>query len=289
MTTAVATRSFPVRALRGAADLVVGGLLCTTPVTAVVALGWVTRQTGGAGAGWVLGPRGSGTAGRLLGGLAANIRAGVMTLAGLLAWTLPFTLVWLLAWWAGWENSFNKGYEQAWVGPALFLAAILLSLPALTLLPHAAAHAALDRRLAAFFELRRVLARARAAGWRGLWLALLSVLAALPLFAFTALPAFVEGFIPGFAALPLEQQVEAGQLIGLAAALYSFAALWFLRHRAVRIAPRSTAPRRLAPIWLALSALVWAALPVLILVAQFVNYAPHRWLTHPLMLLPWPG
>jgi hypothetical protein len=289
MTAAGGAWSRPRGARRGVADLVVGGLLCATPVTAVIALGWIARKTGGARPGWILGPRGSGAAGRLLGGLAANIRTGVMTLAGLLAWTLPFTLIWLLAWWAGWENSFNKGYEQAWVGPTLFIAATLLSLPALTLLPHAAAHAALEGRLSAFFELRRILGRARAAGWRGLGLALLSVLAALPLFAFTALPAFVEGFLPAFAALPLEQQVEAGQMIGLAAALYSFAALWFLRHRAVRIARRAPAARRLAPVWLALSALAWAALPVLILVAQFVNYAPHRWLTHPLMLLPWPG
>lgn len=295
MTQATLARpSVPARALRRLADLAVGGLLCTGPVTAVIALGWITRQADalakdGPRPGWVLGARGSGAAGRLLGGLAANIRAGVTTLAGLLVWTLPFTALWLFAWWAGWENSFNKGYEQAWIGPSLFLLGLLLSLPLLTLLPHAVTHAAAEGRLAAFFHLRSIWRQTLASGWRGLRLAVLSVLAALPLFAATGAPVFIESLMPGFAALPLQNQIATGQTITLAAAGYAFAALWFLRLHAMRIAVRGDRPGRLSFLWPVLSALVWAALPVLILVAQFLTYAPHRWLTHPFFLLPWPG
>jgi len=85
--------------------------------------------------GWVMGPRGAGLVVRLLGGLGANVSAGVRMLAGLAIWTLPFTILWLGAWWAGWENSLNKGYEQAQIGPAVFLAGTILALPLLTLLP----------------------------------------------------------------------------------------------------------------------------------------------------------
>ena len=114
---------------------VIGTVLCTGPVTAVIALGWLTRRQGhfardrfGAaeeGPGWLFGPREvngrpTGRLARAVGGLAANIRSGLMALSALLAWTLPFTLLWLGAWWAGWENSFNKGYEQAFVGPSVF-------------------------------------------------------------------------------------------------------------------------------------------------------------------------
>ena len=282
------------RLLRGVVDLAVGGLLCATPVTSVVALGWIARwmaavQHGGTRPGWVLGPRGAGLVVRLLGGLGANIAAGVRMLAGLAIWTLPFTALWLGAWWAGWENSFNKGYEQAAVGPATFLLGMVLALPLLTLLPYAVAHAASEGRLAAFFALPRILRLARGAGWRGLVLAVLSLVAALPLFGFAVLPVFVPEIVPGFATLPAVEQSGIADLLHLTAAGYAFAALWLLRHRAARICARDREPGRLSVVWLVLSAAVWGGLVVLIVVGQFMNYNAVRWITHPLYLLPWPG
>ena len=282
------------RLMRGIVDLAVGGLLCATPVTAVVALGWIARwmaaiHHGAVRPGWVMGPRGTGLVVRVLGGLGANIRTGVRMLAGLAVWTLPFTVLWLGAWWAGWENSFNKGYEQAAVGPAVFLAGTVLALPLLTLLPYAVAHAAAAGRLAAFFALTRILHLARGAGWRGLVLAVLSVIVAVPLFGFTALPVFVEEIVPGFATLPPDDQTAYADLLHLTAAIYAFAALWFLRHRAALLCARDRGPGRLATLWLVLSGAVWAGLMVLIVVGQFMNYNAVRWITHPLYLLPWPG
>lgn len=282
------------RLLRGVLDLAVGGLLCATPVTAVVALGWIARwmaavHHGGARPGWVMGPRGAGVTVRLLGGLGANIAAGMRMLAGLAVWTLPFTALWLGAWWAGWDNSFNKGYEQAAVGPAIFLLGIVLALPLLTLLPYAVAHAAAEGRIGAFFALHRILRLARGAGWRGLVLAVLSLVAAVPLFGFAVLPVFVEEIVPGFATLPLAEQTVFADLFNLATAGYAFAALWLLRHRVARICVRDRAPGGLSVVWLALSGVVWGGLVVLIVVGQFMNYNAVRWITHPLYLLPWPG
>ena len=282
------------RLARGVLDLAVGGLLCATPVTSVVALGWIARwmaavHHGAPRPGWVMGPRGAGLVVRLLGGLGANVSAGVRMLAGLAIWTLPFTILWLGAWWAGWENSFNKGYEQAQIGPLVFLAGTILALPLLTLLPYAVAHASAEGRLSGFLDLRRILHLTRGAGWRGVMLAMLSVSAAVPLFGLVALPVFVENIVPGFATLPPTDQAGIADLFQLAAAVYAFAALWFLRHLAARICQRDRPPGRLSPLWLGLSGVVWAGLPVLILVGQFINYAGARWITHPLYLLPWPG
>jgi hypothetical protein len=288
MTALAARRPLPLRLIRRLFDLALGGLLCLTPVTSIIALGWIGRRIAG-DQGWWLGPQGRGAVPRLFGGLAANIRSGLRLAMGLSLWTLPVTLAWAGAWWAGWDNSFNKGYEQAAVGPAVFLAAWVLSLPVLAMLPFAFVHGATERRLAAFLDLPRIARMARAAGWRGTALAVLSVTAALPLFAATALPVFVEDLVPGFATLPPEAQAQVGTRIDLAAALWSFAALWALRSLAARIAARTTSPGRMTSFWLIPTALVWAALPALVTFGQFMAFAPHRWVFHPLILLPWPG
>jgi len=273
-------------------------------VTSVIALGWLTRvmaatiarRTGGAVApvGWLLCPRGQGAVTRLLGGLGANIRAGVLTLAGLALLTLPFTVAWLGAWWAGWENSFNKGYEQASVGPLAWAAATAVALPVLAHLPIALAHWAHEGRFGAFFEVRRIRQIFAAAGWRAVWLAVLSALAVVPFFGLRGLPVFVEGVVPGFATMTPESQAQVAQGFDLLGAALAFGILLFLRQRAAVIYARAVgadrAPSRAGrALWLMLAMLIWLALPVAIVFGQFLNYAPALWLTHPLFLLPWAG
>ena len=296
--------ALPGRLLGLVRDMVVGTLLCLTPVTSVIALGWLTRvmaatiarRTGGPGApvGWLLGPRGQGAVTRLLGGLGANIRAGVLTLAGLALLTLPFTVAWLGAWWAGWENSFNKGYEQASVGPLAWAAATAVALPVLAHLPIALAHWAHEGRFGAFFEVRRIRQIFAAAGWRAVWLAVLSALAVVPFFGLRGLPVFVEGFVPGFATMTPEAQAQVAQGFDLLGAALAFGILLFLRRRAAVIYARAVggtrAPSRTGRVLgLMLAMLIWLALPVAIVFGQFLNYAPALWLTHPLFLLPWAG
>ena len=146
-------------------DLIVGTLLCLSPITSILALGWIIRRmhlsirrrNGDAGAvpGWILGERGSGWLGRLIGGLAANIRVGLSGALSLGLVSLLFTLPWLLAWWAGWDNSFNKGYEQAWAGPALFFTGIGAYLFVMLHLPMALAHQAATGTLAGAVRMAR--------------------------------------------------------------------------------------------------------------------------------------
>ena len=278
---------WPWRAVVLARDLGVGALLCLTPVTALLALGWIARRTGGeAQPGWVMGPRGAGWVARMAGGFGANIRAGVVTATGLAVWTLPFAGVWALAWWAGWDNSFNKGYEQAAVGPMLWFAALAVALPVLTVLPFAVAQGG----LAPFGAPRRAAALAVAAGWRTAGVGMLAAVLGLPYLALRGMPVFVEEFVPGFATMTPDDQAGVARAFALAGGVWAFAAVWALR-RAGRWALAGARPGRrwLAPLWLLLAAAGWAVVVAQLLVAQFLNHDFALWVTHPFWLLPWAG
>lgn len=328
MTTTAATPviiRLPMRLIGLLRDLIVGTLLCLTPLTAPIALGWLTRRMGAkvhgrwgkptARPGWLLGPRNRGWTVRLLGGFAANIRNGVITAAGLAALSLPFTVLWLGAWWAGWENSFNKGYEQAAVGPAVWFLGTLVALPILAHLPVALAHAAAERRFAAFFEWRRIRSIVASSGWRVASLALMSVVFCVPFFGLRAIPVFIEGFVPGFSRMTAEAQADIAGLFDISGAAVAFALVLFLRQRAAviyavaaphaasgrfaylwvghmaqSIEPVGRSPSRVAAtLWLVAACVIWFGLPALMVLGQFMNYDPVLWLTHPVFLLPWAG
>ena len=307
----------------------VGTLLCTGPVTSVIALGWLVRRSGhlsrdrfGVPAeppGWLLGPRE--TAGRpasrvnrALGGLGANIRAGVLALAALLAWTLPFTLLWLGAWWAGWENSFNKGYEQAFVGPSVFLLGALLAALVLPTLPLMLAHMAAEDRLSAAFELRRLRGLAVAAGWRVPALTFMGVLVALPFAAARGLITTATDWAPWIADLPPDDLAALQGRITLALSAMAFLGMWMLRALAAKAystsAPRAAAlrpglwdgshaaeaalptrprSRVVSTLWYGLAMGLTFALSFLMLAGQFLDYGWWRWLFHPVLTLPWAG
>ncbi|HLQ18187.1 MAG TPA: hypothetical protein VK146_04335, partial [Tabrizicola sp.] len=240
----------------------IGILLCTGPVTALIALGWLTRRQGhlardrfGAAEetpGWLLGPREAdgrptGRLARAMGGLAANIRTGLLGLTACFAWTLPFTLLWLGAWWAGWENSFNKGYEQAFVGPAVFLLGGLLAALILPALPLVLAHLATEDRLSAAFELRRLRGLVAQAGWRVPALAILSTLFAFPFFAARGLITTAGDWAPWTQDLTADQAASLRGQITLALAAVAYLTAWILRALAARTyavaAPRAAGLR----------------------------------------------
>ena len=306
-------------------DLLVGTLLCISPLTAIIALGWQVRRMNATirrrwgepvdRTGWLLGSRNGGWTALALGGLAANIRCGIMGLAGLAILSFPFTMLWLGAWWAGWENSFNKGYEQAAVGPLVWFLGAFVALPILAHLPFSLAHAAFERRLGAFFEYRRIRSIVASAGWRVAWLALISVVLSLPFFGLRAIPVFIEDVVPSFTDLTPERQLQIAQWFDLVGAALAFTLVLFLRQRAAVIyalaAPRAAAGRfahlwighaaqDVVPVgraptqvvsafWLIVVCVVWFGLPALVVVGQFMNYDPLLWLTHPVFLLPWLG
>ena len=326
-------------------------LLALHPLTAILVLGWLVRlmqreiaitivRQGQGGSrrdaverlaaeddlavfakwpGWLAGSMPNASwIGRVFGGFADNIRAGLAAGLALLLATLPFTALLLLSWWAGWENSFNKGYEQAWAGPAIALAGIVIGLFVLIHLPMALAHFAAERRISAIFELDTIRAAIRAQRWRYLWLAILAVIAALPIAAAQILPVFIESWRPGFADMPEEVIKRAALWWHLLPTVYLILVLIFLRRaqarcyaRAAMAYPPERAPfcrsvaRKIAHASAAhlhdppkrgwagaiiptlLLTAVWFAFIAQIYIAQFANHAWWNWGNHPLIGLPW--
>ena len=333
----------------------IGVLLCLTPFSSVIVLGWLMRtmrreaaitlirRAAGLRRGAALqrlrsSPRlaglakppnwfTSGTQGegsrlqRSFGGLRKNVELGVSTIASLCVAVVPFGLLLLLGWWAGWDNSFNKGYEQAWVGPLIAWIGIFLALIALSYLPMGLAHQASEGRLRGFFEIKQVRALTAYVGWRYVGLALLYLICALPIFALRSMPVFIENIYPGFAELDAEGLVQFENRYRLLAACYVFAAVVFLRKRAARVyagaalralsageswAKGTFACRLLSELTVepktapmpkpgrfkrlsssAVRLLVWFGLIVLIVVGQFLNHSWVFWVSYPLIALPW--
>lgn len=309
------------RLLGALRTLIFGTFLCTTPVTAIVVLGWLMRcmrwQAGTRAAArpsWVLGARGAGWLGRLVGGFAASVREGVLATVSLLLATMPFSMIWLLSWWAGWENSFSKGYEQAWVGPTLGMTGVVLFCLTMIWLPMALVHQAVQNRALALFEWRKVRSVVRHTRGDYLFFAIVSVVMTLPLFGNRALVVFASDLIPGFDSMSAEQTASIASLITLLTAGYVFVSLVVLRGWSARIYARAVGRALAGPeaeLWrdspLSISAngarswklthwvraillaVIWFGLTAQIFVGQFMNHDWHLWVTHPFTLLPWAG
>jgi hypothetical protein len=228
---------------------------------------------------------------------------------------LPFGTILLVSWWAGWENSFNKGYEQAWVGPVLALVGIALAMFTLVHLPMALAHHAAEQRVGAIWEvglIRQLIGRVR---WRYLMLTLVTVVLSGPIFLLQILPTFVENISPELStASPAEIEAFVFRYYG-AATLYLVLALFVLRRWAARLYTRAALlhrsnelqfirqvteeleqqemPLRPAPgrfggiIAGVLMLAAWLAFLASLYVAQFANYAWWNWISLPLTGLPW--
>ncbi len=306
-------------------DVLFGTLAGLTALGSILSLGWLMRHMRmvsfrAAGLpverpGWVLGSMGSGFFSRLLGGLSANIREGIMGAFSLAIASFPFGIIWLLSWWAGWENSFSKGYEQAFVGPILGLTGVAIFCFTMIWLPMALAHQAVENRAFSFFEWRMVRSAVRHTGWGSLALAFTTVFFALPIFASRGLIVFASNIVPGFDTIsPEEAEALAGQIL-VAKSLYAFVALVILRGWAARLYANAVARALVGPDaglwedsplsngvkggrrawklthWMrgAILPIIWFGLAAQIYVAQFLNHDWHLWLTHPMWLLPWPG
>ncbi|MGI9514332.1 MAG: hypothetical protein ACR2OL_15630 [Anderseniella sp.] len=320
-------------------NIVVAVIMCLTPFTAVVVLGWIIRlmrreivievarhsRSNGkrntsrkAAVATVSALPQLAHAARFPGwlrGLRDTAKSSLKATIAISLVILPFGAILLLSWWAGWENSFNKGYEQAWVGPALAMIGIALAVFALVHLPMALAHHAAEQRVGAIWSIgliRRLIGRVR---WRYLMLTLATVLLSAPLFVLQIFPTFVESAYPGLAsASPAEIEAFALRYYG-AATIYLVFALFILRRWAARLYARAallhqsnelrfvhqvadaldrpTAPARPAPgrIGGVISGLLmfasWLAFVAALYVAQFANHAWWNWINSPLTGLPW--
>jgi hypothetical protein len=92
-----------------------------------------------------------------------NVRYGLTGLFATYLLTGWGCLLMVFGWEFGWDNSFNKGYELAWVGPTMFFSGVLLLALTLFYVPMAQAHQAATGQVWAFFDFRfvRRLVRAR--------------------------------------------------------------------------------------------------------------------------------
>src|SRR5207247_5070505 len=99
-------------------------------------------------------------------------------------------LLMLFSWEFGWLNSFNKGYEQALIGPLTGLLGIFIFIAAMFYVPMAQVHQAVTGDFRAFFDIRFVwrLIRARLSAY--VILAALIALISLPLEILKTAPGF---------------------------------------------------------------------------------------------------
>ncbi len=88
--------------------------------------------------------------------LRKNLRLGVQAILTTWTLTLPGCVLWAFAWYDGWNNSFNKGYEQAAVGPLVFILGMALFIAAMFYVPMAQARFASTGNWRSFFEFRFV-------------------------------------------------------------------------------------------------------------------------------------
>lgn len=252
---------------------VIGTLLCLSPLTSIVAAGWLYRYmaratakrwyvlSGGAKRGpgfdgfmraepatrhlatwpnWMVNDGGWSAAGEghgriaasvsaLFGAAWANFRTGVAVLLNTWVLTLPAGALWLLAWWGGWENSFNKGYEQHWVGPTVFILGSIFFALAMWYLPFAQARQAITGNWRSFYDYRmiRILVRER---WLScLGLAILFALASIAVMGLKVLPLRLDGIIGDYSTMSEADLRDLGGRYFTAATAILFAILIFLR------------------------------------------------------------
>ena len=158
----------------------------------------------------------------LVASLWQNLKLGTQGILNVWLFTLPGCLLMFFGWYDGWNNSFNKGYEQAVVGPGISLLGIALLIGALFYVPMAQARQAVTGEWRRFYDFRLVWTLARRMWFGCLGLAVLYAALMLPIMVLGFLPMFFPQ-LPGAAA-----EVSPGQAVaGLKTYFFWCAALVF--------------------------------------------------------------
>lgn len=263
----------------------------------------------------------------LFGSLWLNAKAGVRALVPVAIVMAPVSALLLFSWWSGWENSFNKGYEQAWVGPTIAFIGIAYFVVAMTLVPLAEMRQAVNNSWRAFFDfafLRRA-AREVRLGLIGLAVLFMTAgfvvavlkVAPLPLGNAIERPADTERLLQQYPLLVAAILFPLYLMLRLAAArVYAKAATRIAakggaetlaaRERALierlaldgGAAPKRGALARVAAgtsslaagvVASALMFALWFGLVGELYVSQFLVHDWTHWAFHPLVQLPWVG
>jgi hypothetical protein len=171
----------------------------------------------------------------LAGSLVRNSKLGWQGILNTWLLTLPAGALWLFAWHFGWDNSFNKGYEQFWVGPALGWMGIMAFIAVMFYLPMAQARQSATGHWKSFFQFALIWRLVRQRWIANLGLAILYAAVSMPLMLLTFMPIFFPNISPKLEGAPPAQAIAALNAFYFWAAFFVFPAFVFLRWVAARI------------------------------------------------------
>ncbi|MAE63897.1 MAG: hypothetical protein CMJ18_06455, partial [Phycisphaeraceae bacterium] len=147
-------------------------------------------------------------AGALAGSAWVNFRLGVAGVFNTWVLTLPACAMWLSAWYAGWNNSFHKGYEQAWIGPMTGWIGVLLFIGAMVYVPTAQARQAVTGRWRSFYQFGLVWRLIRRSPWKHAALAAAYCALSVPVMVLKTVPI-------GFDRIEDYEQMTNAQVLGM--------------------------------------------------------------------------
>ena len=164
-----------------------------------------------------------------------NVRLGVQAIFNTWVLTLPACVLMLFGWYDGWNNSFNKGYEQFWVGPAVSWLGLMGFIAAMLYLPMAQARQAVSGSWRTFYQFRLVWTLVRRRWLACFGLATLYALCSVPMMILASVAMFLPNINPKLAELTPAQTIEFLNRYYFWSALYVFPAFVGLRLIAARI------------------------------------------------------
>jgi hypothetical protein len=148
-------------------------------------------------------------------------------------------LLMLFSWEFGWVNSFNKGYEQALVGPLTGFIGIFMFIAALIYLPMAQVHQAATGDYRAFFDFRFVWRLIQARPFAYVGVAAVIAVASLVLEILKTAPAFFDGFSDAWTNASDAEVLTMLRRYLLACSAVLFPALLLARYVAARVYRRA--------------------------------------------------
>jgi hypothetical protein len=133
---------------------------------------------------------------RFFGSLWKNLKLGAQAFFNTSVILAPACALWIFSWYDGWNNSFNKGYEQAIVGPATGFAGVFLFIAAMFYLPLAQMRHAATGDWRTFYQFRLVWKFIRRRWLECLGLAMLISALSLPLMVLKTAPGLFTSMTP---------------------------------------------------------------------------------------------
>ncbi len=164
-----------------------------------------------------------------------NFKIGTQGIFNTWVLTLPGCILWLFAWYDGWNNSFNKGYEQAAVGPLTGLLGVALFIMAMLYVPMAQARQAATGNWRAFYQVRLVWGLVRRKWLACLGLAMFYSILSIPVSILNITPIFFIQMNPSLSQATDAQIVKILETYFFWSSLFVFPAYVVLRLAAARI------------------------------------------------------